>query len=109
MDAIQQMAAVTSSDDMGVIYYVGHGQLSYSNNDVVLSVYDRTVERDEGIRVSDILGILQSGKYRGTIDQIPHFLIVIDACGSGNAALGGKTVIDKRIGHAQMLTALTAY
>jgi len=98
MDALQEMVKLTSTGDTGVIYYVGHGLMAPSNSDVTLGVYDRPVQPDEGIRVSDILGTLAFNRYRGTIVQIPHFIVVIDACVSGNAAIGDATTIADRNG-----------
>jgi hypothetical protein len=88
MQALKEMVAVTNGQDYGVIYYIGHGSITLSNNDLTLGVYDRPVARDDGIRVSDILGTLEYGDWRSDITEIPHYLIVLDACFSGNSAIG---------------------
>ena len=92
-DALKTMAQVMSDKDYGVVYYVGHGMIAPSNKDVSLAVYDRPVEADEGIRVSDLLGELEVGEWRSDITEIPHFLIVLDACYSGNATLGSQPLL----------------
>jgi hypothetical protein len=91
MTALQEMVSVTSGQDYGIIYYVGHGAIAPSNIDLTLAVADHPVAPDDGIRVSDILGVLQFGSWRSDITMIPHYLIVLDACFSGNAALPGQT------------------
>lgn len=95
MAAVQEMARVTSSQDLGVIYYVGHGSIPPSHADLELAVYDRPVSPDSGIRVSDLLGTLETSTvWRANIKEIPHFLLILDTCFSGNAALGTTTVLD---------------
>ena len=93
MKALNEMVMVTNAQDFGVIYYVGHGSITFSNKDLTLSVYDRPVKRDEGIRVSDILGTLEFSDFRSDVNQIPHYLVVLDACFSGNVARGNKTYV----------------
>jgi hypothetical protein len=92
-DALAAMAQVMSDKDYGVVYYVGHGMVAPSNKDVSLAVYDKPVAADEGIRVSDLLGELEIGQWRSDITEIPHFLIVLDACYSGNATLGSQPLL----------------
>jgi hypothetical protein len=87
-DALKTMQQIMSPNDFGVVYYVGHGMIAPSNKDLSLAVYDRPVAPDDGIRVSDLLGELEVSSTRLNIKEIPQFLIVLDACFSGNAALG---------------------
>jgi len=94
MAALNEMLSVTSQQDYGIIYYVGHGSIALSNNDLTLGVYDRPVGRDDGIRVSDILGTLEFGDWRSDITEIPHYLLILDACFSGNAALGNRVAMN---------------
>lgn len=93
MAALSEMESVTTAQDYGVIYYVGHGSIALSNNDLTLGVYDRPVARDDGIRVSDVLGTLEFGDFRSDITEIPHYVLILDACFSGNAAIGARTVV----------------
>ena len=93
MAALSQMATVTKGQDYGVIYYVGHGSITPSNRDLALSVWDRPVQPDEGVRVSDILGTLELHDWHSDVSNIPHYMLLLDACFSGNAALGEQTSI----------------
>jgi hypothetical protein len=67
--------------------------LTPSNKDLTLAVYDRPVQSDEGVRLSDILGMLEVADWRPDVKEIPHILIVLDACFSGNATLGPKPIV----------------
>lgn len=96
MDALRKMVKLTQGNDRGVIYYVGHGQLTPSNKDLSLGVYDRPVAPDEGIRFSDILGTLEVSEQHDSLAEIPHYLIVLDSCLSGNVALGSEAVVIRR-------------
>jgi hypothetical protein len=87
------MATLTKGQDYGVIYYVGHGSITLSNRDLALSVWDRPVQPDEGVRVSDILGTLELHDWHSDVSNIPHYMLLLDACFSGNAALGEQTSI----------------
>lgn len=96
--ALDAMRSVVGPDDLGIIYYVGHGIITDNHDDLSLAVYDRPVTTGEGIRVSDILGILQVKTYHKNIPEIPHFLIVLDTCYSGNAAKPQTVAIDESNG-----------
>lgn len=89
--AIKEMAAVTSGTDFGVIYWIGHGNASPGGDDLVLSVYDREVNQDEGYHFSDIVGELSLSQYKSTVDQIPHIFIILDACLSGVIAQAAQS------------------
>jgi hypothetical protein len=91
--AITQLATLTKGQDYGIIYYVGHGAITPSNHDLSLSVWDRPVAADEGVRVSDLLGTLENHDWHSNITNIPHYMLILDACFSGNAALGVQTTI----------------
>jgi hypothetical protein len=83
-DAIREMRRKTLGNDVGVIYYVGHGSVAPNQHDLSLATQDRPVEADEGIRVSDIVGELSLGEYRSNILEIPKIILVLDTCYSGN-------------------------
>jgi hypothetical protein len=93
MDALNEMEKITGAQDYGIIYYVGHGTIALSNTDLTLGVFDRPIARDEGIRVSDILGTLEFADWRGDITDIPHYSLVLDACFSGNSTLGNTDIV----------------
>jgi hypothetical protein len=93
MKALVEMQHEMGQGDIGVIYYVGHGGVTPSNRDVILSVYDRPIANDEGIRVDDILGTLELNRTRSAIHEVPNYFIVLDSCLSGNAAQGNRTVL----------------
>jgi hypothetical protein len=84
--ALEQMRNITKAGDLGLIYYVGHGTITPSHEDLSLAVYDRPVVADEGLRVSDLLGILELGEWREDVTEIPHLLLVLETCYSGVVA-----------------------
>jgi hypothetical protein len=93
--AIEEMAALMGPDDFAIIYYVGHGSTAPNHIDTSLSVYDKPVAPDEGIRVSDIVGTLGVDQYLRDIKQLPHYIIVLETCYSGSAvATEPWTVVD---------------
>jgi hypothetical protein len=96
MTAINEMVSVTSGQDYGVIYYVGHGSITWNNLDLTLGVYDRPVTRDDGVRVSDILGVLEFTDWHSNVTEIPHYLLVLDACFSGNTTLADRAILTTR-------------
>jgi hypothetical protein len=91
--ALKEMAAVTQGQDFGIVYYVGHGSIAPSGSDLSLAIYDEPVASDQGYRVSDIFGVLQTSIYRTAITQIPHLFVIIDACFSGTVAQQTQPVI----------------
>lgn len=82
-EAIREMRRKTIGNDVGVIYYVGHGSVAPNQQDLSLATHDRPVAPDEGIRVSDIIGELSLGEYRTNILEIPKIILVLDTCYSG--------------------------
>jgi hypothetical protein len=84
--AVQELARKATGKDVGIVYFIGHGTLTPSHTDLALSVFDRPVEGDEGIRLSDIVGYLTVGQqWVSSVEEIPHFIIVLETCYSGNA------------------------
>src|SRR5207248_502915 len=63
---------------------IGHGAIAPNHFDVTYSVYDRPVSDEDGIRASDIIGILTVDQYQEKKYQLPHFVLVFDTCYSGN-------------------------
>jgi hypothetical protein len=88
--AILEMSRMATGTDVGVIYYVGHGSVAYSGRDLALSVYNRPVKPDEGIRVSDVVSVLSLQRYPTAATEIPKFILVLETCYSGNV-IGGST------------------
>jgi Caspase domain len=84
--ALNEMATATQGQDFGIIYYVGHGNITPAGDDLSLAVYDEPVTADHGYRVSDIFGILETSIYRTSVTEIPHLFIILDACFSGTIA-----------------------
>jgi hypothetical protein len=97
-DALSELATLTSQGGTGFVYYVGHGSTADNHFDVSYSVYDRPVESDEGIRGSDILGLLTVDTYQNKKAQIPRFIVIFDSCYSGNIIPYDKTEIIDRNG-----------
>ncbi|HXX72763.1 MAG TPA: hypothetical protein VEI80_03640 [Candidatus Acidoferrales bacterium] len=94
--ALLDMLMVLDPDDLGVIYYIGHGVPTLDNKDLSLAVFDRPVGPDEGLRFSDVLGILELSETRKQISEIPHLIIILDTCFSGNVAMGPSTAIQTK-------------
>ena len=92
-DALNELAAVTQGQDFGIVYYVGHGNITPSGVDLTLGIYDEPVSSDQGYRISDMFGILETGKYRSSVSEIPHLFVILDACFSGTVAQYSKQVI----------------
>ncbi len=82
-DALREIATVAKPQDVVVIYFIGHGTVTPSGTDLSLSVFDRPVSDDDGVRVSDLVGRLTVGQYRPDVDEIPHVIIVLETCYSG--------------------------
>jgi hypothetical protein len=95
-DAIKEMADLVDTHDVGLIYYVGHGSVAPNPRDLSLAVYDKLVEADEGIRVSDIITTLSLRKFPGNVEEIPKFILVLETCYSGLASSkSGVKVVDQ--------------
>jgi hypothetical protein len=85
--ALDEMANAAQGQDFGIVYYVGHGNITPAGNDLTLSLYEEPVSADHGYRVTDLFGRLETGSvYRSSIKEIPHLFIVLDACFSGTIA-----------------------
>jgi Caspase domain len=83
--ALEELAQATEPGDFAIVYFATHGNLPPSNADLVLSVYDRPVTKTDGLRISDLIGELALSKwYRTNALDTANFLLVIDACYSGN-------------------------
>lgn len=91
--AVLEMANKLQEGDFGIIYYVGHGANSPSHLDLTLSVYDRPVSDDEGIRVSDVVGTLEVSHKISDVKEIPHYIIVLETCYSGAAVPDAEWVV----------------
>jgi hypothetical protein len=94
MDAIEEMERVSSTEDIGIIYYLGHGTVTLNHNDLSLAVYDRPVAPDDGIRFSDLLATLELRRTHDDITEIPHYILILETCYSGVAAIGTHIKID---------------
>lgn len=81
--AIEEMAVIMNPNDFAIIYYIGHGNVAPSHSDISLGVYDKPVSDDDGVRLSDIIGILETQLLREHVNEIPHIIIVLEACHSG--------------------------
>ena len=88
VDALKEMEKLLTPEDLGIIYYIGHGIPTLDNKDLSLAVFDRPVGPTDGLRFSDILGIFENSETLKQISQIPHLIIVLDTCFSGNVAMG---------------------
>lgn len=91
--ALQEMARVTQGQDFGIIYFVGHGNIPPSGVDLTLGIYDEPVAPDQGYRVTDIFGILQTSNYLTSIAQIPHLFVILDTCFSGTVAQPSRVAV----------------
>jgi hypothetical protein len=98
MASLRDMEQATREGDLGVIYYIGHGTITLNNKDLSLAVYDRPVAADEGIRASDLFATLELSEWRSDLKEIPHFIVVLETCYSGVAALGSRPVLWQRNG-----------
>ena len=106
--ALKLMAAATNKGDYGIVYWVGHGSIAPSHVDLTLSVYDRPVTEDEGVRVSDLLAYLTiDSVYQSDVTQIPHLLVILDTCFSGTVAQGANQTIVET-GGVQRLAVVSA-
>jgi hypothetical protein len=93
--ALKEMAQRTGGQDFGIIYYVGHGNITSTGADLSLGIYDEPVASDRGYLTSQMLGLLQTGSvYRTAITEIPHLFVVLDAYFSGTIAQSFHTVIE---------------
>jgi hypothetical protein len=104
--ALQELASATQGPDFGVVYYVGHGSISAGGSDLSLGIYEEPVASDQGYRVTDLLGKLQTGIYRSSIAEIPHLFVILDACFSGTVA-PPSTVIVQTVGGVQHLAEIS--
>jgi len=85
--ALKEMASVTQGQDFGIVYYIGHGNISANGTDLSLAVNEEPVDSSHGYRVSDLFGELQTNSvYRSSVAEIPHFFVVLDTCFSGTVA-----------------------
>lgn len=91
--AIEELALEVGPSDVGVLYYVGHGSIAPNRRDLSLAVFNRPVEPDEGIRVSDIVSTLSLKRYPSDTEEIPKFIIVLETCYSGNAVNKGTVAV----------------
>jgi hypothetical protein len=91
--AVQALAAKAGKNDLGILYFVGHGTITPYHNDLALSVFNRPVEPDEGTRLSDLIGYLTiAGDWRKDVEEIPHFIIVLETCYSGSVLASDSIV-----------------
>jgi hypothetical protein len=97
-DALVEMSQQVDATGVGLIYYVGHGAVTFSQRDLTLSVYDRPVARDEGIRVSDVIALLSLRRYPSAVQEIPKFIVVLETCYAGNVAVQGEVAVAERAG-----------
>jgi hypothetical protein len=89
MDALTDLGKALGPNDIAIVYYGGHANIPPANYDLMLSVYDRPLASDEGVRLSDALGTLMYHHFLempSAIKKIPRIIVVLDACYSGNAA-----------------------
>jgi hypothetical protein len=102
--ALSEMAQKTGGQDFGIIYYVGHGNITSTGADLSLGIYDEPVAPGQGYLASQMLGLLQTGSvYRTTIAEIPHLFVVFDACFSGTIAQSTHTVIETTDGNQRLV------
>jgi hypothetical protein len=91
--ALEEMAKQAGQEDIGIIYYIGHGTVTHDHTDLALAVWDRPIAPDEGVRVSeDLIGLLTVNEYRSNIREVPHFVVVLETCYSGNIAIASQTM-----------------
>ena len=103
-DALADIVANTTNDDIAIIYYLGHGTVTADSKDLMLSVYDRPVAEDEGIRLSEMITMLEKAATNqpGTVVQIPHFIIVLETCYSGIGTMQNASVSVQQNGHIRI-------
>jgi hypothetical protein len=85
-DAIKLMADEVQANQIGVIYYVGHGTLTSGNKDLTLAVSGQPLGSESGIHVSSLIGWLTVHAAPSNTLEIPHYIIILDSCYSGNIA-----------------------
>ena len=91
--ALKEMAQQVGKDGVGIVYYAGHGLISPSHLDLTLGVYDEDVQPTNGLKVSDIIGLLGvDSTYVDSVEDIPNIFIVLEACESGQATVGDSSV-----------------
>jgi len=59
----------------------------------MLATSDEPVSKGYGIRVSDLIGNLLTAKGPKVLSVIPHFIVVLETCYSGNAASGPQPIL----------------
>ncbi|HZL29298.1 MAG TPA: caspase family protein [Acidobacteriaceae bacterium] len=99
--ALILLSTLMNSDpnNHAIIYFVGHGAISPSHLDVTLSVADQPVNDHDGLRFSDLVGLLTIRTYQTTSAlSIPNYIVVLDTCFSGNAALGASAQVVEQYG-----------
>jgi hypothetical protein len=74
---------VAKPQDVVVIYFIGHGTVTPSGTDLSLSVFDRPVSDDDGVRISDVVARLTVGQYHSDVDELPHVIVILETCYSG--------------------------
>jgi hypothetical protein len=108
--AVREMRQKTQGDDVGIIYYVGHGSITPNNVDLTLATQDRPIASDEGIRVSDIVGELSIGEYRNNTQEIPKIILILDTCYSGNfLGSDGRTTLVETEGVQKLAKIASSY
>ncbi len=105
-NAIDEMVQLTEGDDSGIIYYVGHGMMTKDHSDLSLAVYDEPLLSSRGIRFRELVGTLAVGVRRinNALTQIPHILIVLDTCFSGNVTYGSTPELTEENGLQRLVT-----
>jgi hypothetical protein len=106
-EALKELASLATGPDVGIIYYVGHGAVTPSRRDLALATADRPVASDEGIRVSDIVGFLSLYHYPGSVREVPKFILVLETCYAGAAAVKRGSAVHDRSG-VKVLTEVNA-
>jgi hypothetical protein len=99
--ALILLSTLMNSDpnNHAIIYFVGHGAISPSHRDVTLSVADQPVNDHDGLRFSDLVGLLTIRTYQtNTAPSVPNYIVVLDTCFSGNAALGVSAQVVEQYG-----------
>jgi hypothetical protein len=99
--ALILLSTLMNSDpnNHAIIYFVGHGAISPSHRDVTFSVADQPVNDHDGLRFTDLVGLLTIRTYQtASAPSIPNYIVVLDTCFSGNAALGSSAQIVEQYG-----------
>jgi hypothetical protein len=105
-EAFQELESVTRKGDFAIVYYVGHGAVSPGGKDLSLSVYDRPISGDDGVRFGDMIGILSTTAGAPASGELSTARVVfmVDACYSGNAVTLPKVLVSNTAGVQQLVT-----